>query len=62
MAQSTSGTSGRLKVGEDGEGHDDGEPDMMAPTKLRSVDDDGFDCRSQLKQMFYSFTFSGADL
>lgn len=61
MAQSTSGTSGRLKVGEDEAGHDDGESDMMAQTKLRSGFD-GFDCKSQLKQMFYSLTFSGADL
>lgn len=61
MAQSTSGTSGRLKVGENEAGHDDGESDMMAQTKLRSGFD-GFDCKSQLKQMFYSLTFSGADL
>lgn len=62
MAQSTSGTSGRLKVGEDGEGHNDRESDMMAQTKLRSVNDDRFDCKSQLKQMFCSLTFSEADL
>lgn len=56
MAQSNSGTSGRLKVGEDGES------DMMAQTKLRSANDDRFDCKSQLKQMFCSLTFSEADL